>query len=234
MYLLGMCISNKYRICYLINNITIEKYILLKHKQFYITYDELPKNFIIATNITQILESDCTLITPHVLYNTYTYTYTYNGINIKLQDVFEFSEPIHTNYKRLFPYNTTSYVSLHLRLGDKYLETDKSFVMCRDDKRYYNELSIFQFIEENADLQIVFFCDNNQYKQFIKSKYPHIIIINANIGHTSLSNTTDEQFIDTITEFYIMCNSSHIYSNSMCSGFSLMASKFNNIPITSI
>jgi len=43
-----------------------------------------------------------------------------------------------------------------------------------------------------------------------------------------LSNTTNKQILDAITEFYILSNSHLIYSASN-SGFSKMASKFNNI-----
>lgn len=230
MYLLCMCVTNKYRIYYLVNNITIEKYMVLKHKQFYIRHDELPKDFTIATNIMQIFDSDCTLITPSLLYNVYNY----DAITIQLQDIFTFSEQIHANYDRLFPKNISDYVSVHLRIGDKYLETDKSFVVVIDDERYYDEGSLFQFIELNTHLNIIFFCDNNGCKQYLKSKYPSLIIIDARVGHTSLFNTTEEQILDAITEFCIMCNSSHIYSASSFSGFSIMASKFKNTPITNL
>jgi hypothetical protein len=230
MYLLCMCVTNKYRICYLVNDITIDKYMVLKHTQFYIKSDELPKDFVVATNIRQILDSDCTLITPNVLYNVYNY----DAITIKLSDVFEFSDTIHANYGRLFPHDITSYVSVHLRLGDKYLETDKSFVVVKDDERYYEEGSLCRFIEQNTHLNILFFCDNNSFKQYLKYKYPRIVLIGANVGHTSLCNTTEQQFIDAITEFYIMCKSSHIYSASSFSGFSIMAAKYNNTPITNI
>jgi len=230
MHLLCMCITHKYRICYLINDIIIEKYLRLKYDKFYIQSHELPSEFLVVTNINEIVNSNCNLIRPYVLYNVYSY----DAIIIKLNDIFEFSQPIHSNYDRLFPHNITSYVSIHLRLGDRYLETDKSFVVVKHDQRYFNEGYLFRFIEENAHLNIVFFCDNNSYKRQLKSKYPSIIIIDAHVGHTSLSNTTEEQIVDAVTEFYIMCKSSHIYSASSYSGFSIMASKFNNTPLTNI
>jgi hypothetical protein len=49
------------------------------------------------------------------------------------------------------------------------------------------------------------------------------------IGHTSFSNTTKKQVLDAVTEFYILTKSDMIYGITN-SGFSLMASKFNNIP----
>jgi hypothetical protein len=230
MYLLCLCVNNKYRICYLVNDIILEKHILLKHAEFYVKYEELPDNLIVADNIKQITDSDCVLIAPHILYNVYDY----DAITINLQDVFNFSKQVHANYGRLFPRHVTSHVSIHLRLGDKYLETDNAFVVVKDDERYYDEGSMFRFIEQNANLNVVFLCDNNIYKRTLKIKYPSLIITDCHIGHTSLSNTTEDQTIDAVTEFYIMCNSSHIYSASSFSGFSIMASKFKNAPITNL
>jgi len=45
-----------------------------------------------------------------------------------------------------------------------------------------------------------------------------------------LTNTTMQQILDAISEFYLLTNSEHIYYASM-SGFSIIASKFNNIQI---
>ena len=77
-------------------------------------------------------------------------------------------------------------------------------------------------------IKILFFCDNNKYKLKIKNEYNNIIITDANIGHTSLLNTTEKQVLDTITEFYLLTNSQLIYAASK-SGFSYMASRFNNV-----
>ena len=59
---------------------------------------------------------------------------------------------------------------------------------------------------------ILFFCDNNNYKLKIKKKYKNIIITDAQIGHTSLSNTTNKQILDAVTEFYLLTNSQLIYT----------------------
>ena len=89
---------------------------------------------------------------------------------------------------------------------------------------------MFNFIEENRNKNIIFFCDNKNCKLMLKEKYNNIIILNSNIGHTSLTNTTDTQILDAITELYIMTNSHEIYAASN-SGFSIIASKFKNIPL---
>ena len=48
------------------------------------------------------------------------------------------------------------------------------------------------------------------------------------MAHTGLSNTTNKQVLDSITEFYLLTKSEHIYMASY-SGFSLIASKFRNV-----
>ena len=153
--------------------------------------------------------------------------------NINIQDVFEFSDEVINNSRRLIPENIADYISMHLRLGDKYLETEKSYVACKDDVRSYDEYRIFDFIEENFKENIIFFCDNNNYKLNLKSIYSNIIITTSDIGHTSLLNTTEKQTLDTITEFYLLTNSKLICAASS-SGFSSVAAKFKNIPLINI
>ena len=75
---------------------------------------------------------------------------------------------------------------------------------------------------------LIFFCDKTSYKLKIKNKYNNVKITDAKIAHTSLKNVTNEEVLDTVTEFYILTNSEEIYGISK-SGFSLMASKFKNI-----
>ena len=87
---------------------------------------------------------------------------------------------------------------------------------------------MYKFIEDNSDKNIIFFCDNNNQKLKIKNKYKNIIITNSQIGHTSFSNTTNKQVLDTITELYLLSNSQLIYAVSE-SGFSKTASEFKNI-----
>ena len=62
-----------------------------------------------------------------------------------------------------------------------------------------------------------------------KEYYKNIIVTSSKIGHTSLSNTTDEQILDGITELFIMSNSTQIIAASN-SGFSQIASKFKHMP----
>jgi hypothetical protein len=165
------------------------------------------------------------IVRPQYFYATITYDYS-----IPFQDVFYFTEEVKINRDILMPPNITNYISIHLRLGDKYLETDKKFVLCVNDERDYSEEEIHKVIENNPGKNIFFCCDNRAYKRALKEKYENIIITDCAIGHTSLSNTTQKQVLDSVTEFYILTNSDMIYISSF-SGFSMVAAKFKNIPI---
>lgn len=213
MFCLDSCIKNNKRLYLKMNNIEIEKYIKLKYDKMYINdYD-----------INKLVNFE--IVTPGMYYNSFNYNYS---VNVK--EVFYFTDEVKINSKYLIPSEITNYTSIHLRLGDKYLETDKCFVLCKDDTRVFSEEKIYKFIEENFNKNIFFCCDNNNYKLKIKNKYNNIIISNCDIGHTSLFNTTKKQILDAITEFYILTNSEIIFSASE-SGFSKVASQFNNIKL---
>jgi len=146
-----------------------------------------------------------------------------------IQDIFYFTEEVVMNKDVVLYPMISNYISIHLRLGDKYLETEKQFIQCPDDTRLYNEEALFKFIEENNKSTILFFCDNNSYKQNIKNKYKNIIITSGSICHTAFLCSTYKEVLDTITEFYLLVNSEKIYAASN-SGFSIAASRFKNIP----
>jgi hypothetical protein len=231
MHLLKICIEHNIKLHYLVNNIQIEKYLKLKHAKMYITEEELTNNRESIHEeklISNIKPAIFYVVIPQVFWSNYDS----NNVHYNLQDVFYFPDEVKQNGS-LFFNNDINYISIHLRLGDKYLETDESFIVCKDDTRNYNEDNIFNFIETNYDKNILFFCDNRNYKLKIKNKYSKIIITDYEIGHTSLFNTTDKQVLDTVTELYLMTNSEHIYTASY-SGFSIVAAAFKGIPITKI
>ena len=213
MFLLESCMKNNTRLYYKKNNIEIEKYIKLKHDKMYIDEDKIKElnNYVI--------------VIPQHYYSTVNYDYS-----IKVNEVFYFTDEVKINSKKIFVEDITNYISIHLRLGDKYLETDKAYVEAKEDTRNFTEEKIYKFIEENCNKNIFFCCDNNAYKLKIKEKYNNIVITNCDIGHTGLLNTTKKQILDAITEFYILTNSEMIFGGSV-SGFSIVASKFNNIPL---
>lgn len=213
-YLLEKCMEKKKKIYYLINDAPIEKYLILKHNKMYIRRDEfknLKKYYIYR---------------PQELYKIYQ-----SNNNLRYDTIFTFSQKIVNNSLLLLPKGLNNYISLHLRLGDKHLETNKYFVICKNDVRKYNINKIDEIIKNNDN--IIFFCDNNEFKEKMREKHNKLIILNSKIGHTSLKNTSESQIIDTITEFYIMTNSQKIIAASN-SGFSSIASKFKKIPFSNI
>jgi len=209
MILLESSMKNNTRLYYKKNNLEIEKYIKLHYDIMYID-NTLP-------NIE--------IITPYKFHLIRDFKFS-----IDIKEVFYFTDEIQVNCKKLFPENITNYISIHLRLGDKFLETDAKYVLCKNDIREFSEERLYRYIEENSNKNIFFCCDNNSYKMKIKEKYNNIIITNCDVGHTSFSNTTKNQVIDAITEFYILTKSETIFAASQ-SGFSLIASKFNNTPL---
>jgi hypothetical protein len=214
MYVLETCMKTNKRLYYKKNNIEIENFIKLKYDIMYI--DDTMMNQLDSIEV----------VVPQMFYNVSNNT----EYNIKLNEVFYFTDEVKINSKYLFPQDITNYISIHLRLGDKYLEMDNYHVICKDDARSYSEEKIHNFIEENNNENIFFCCDNNKYKLKLKEKYDNIIITNCDIGHTSMFNVTKTQVLDAVSEFYILTNSKMIFAGSI-SGFSLLASKFNNIPL---
>ena len=200
---LETCIKNKKRLYKRTHNLWIDKYIKLKYDKMYVN-----DNF------------NYEIIKPHMLYNNYC------DNTIKINEVFYFTDDVKQNSKLLFP-AITNYISIHLRLGDKYLETDKNYILCKEDTRQFSQEKINEFIETHSE-PIFFCCDNMNYKLKLKQKY-NIIITNCDIGHSSLSNTTEKQILDAVTELFILTNSKMIFGASN-SGFSLVSARFNDIP----
>ena len=217
MCLLISCIDNNKRLYYKKNNLEIEKYLKLIHEKMYITEELIQK-----LNGVEIIE-------PSMIYRSKKDLLNYM-YNINIQDVFYFTDEVKINRDNLLPSNITNYISVHLRLGDKYLEIDERYIKCKDDQRNYSEEAICKYIEGNSDKNIFFCCDNRAYKLKLKEKFANIIITNCEIGHTTYSNTTPKQVLDALTELYILSNSDLIFRGSP-SGFSLIASKFKNIPM---
>ena len=150
-------------------------------------------------------------------------------LDFPYDQVFEFSEDVKKNQSIILK-PIEPYTSIHLRLGDHFLETDQCFVGCHEDKRRFDRTSI-DLVIRNTPGPIIFFCDNHSYKQQIQEMHANVVLTTGEIGHTSLSNTTEKQMLDTVTEFYIMTKSEHIISCSY-SGFCIMASRFHRKPIT--
>jgi hypothetical protein len=226
MYVLNICIKHDIKLS-LLTNTVVDSFLKLKCNKMYIT-DSQTLHMIQLTGGKYQLPT----IEPNIMYMAEPSMFYWLGDEydhpIMASEVFDFTHDVkrHVNI-------TPKYISVHLRLGDKHLDTDKEYVHCKEDERYYNQEQLFNFIETNRDKNILFFCDNGTYKKNIKSRYDFITIIDSNIGHTSFANTTVDQVFNTVVEFYILSKSEHIYAASE-SGFSRMASRFYNVPFSRI
>jgi hypothetical protein len=226
MYLLHLCIQHKYRLCYQIMNIPLEKYIRLLHQSMYIREEEIKNPVPIHIHDFHLNQHEYTVCTPFDMYDVYT------PVDYPVNNIFTFSQAIWYRKKEIFSLQE-KYVSIHIRLGDKFLETDPHFVVVKNDERPFQEESLSHWIETHRNKPIVLFCDNHTYKTYLQEKFPYIHTTTGSVGHTSLCNTTEQHIIDAVTEFYILTQSESIVANCV-SGFSDMAAKFNRIPISCI
>lgn len=217
MFVLEDCIKNNKRLYCMKKNIELEKYIKLKHDIYIQTIEDI--------DIKDI----------EIVERWMFYSVIHTNFTINVNDIFYFTNEVILNSKKLLydTFENQNYVSIHIRLGDKYLETDPKYIICGWDTRNVSEEKLYNLIESIEPNKIFLCCDNHKYKLKIKEKYPNIMITNCNIGHTGLINTTNEQILDAVTEFYILTKSNMIYALSY-SGFSIMASKFNNILINNL
>ena len=234
LYLIEVCKKHDVRF-YFNTNSTIFNYLHTRYHKLFIPFHEA---LAISEPIVINKISDIPRIEPNKFYlGRYSIVYQdfcdnslYDRLKYNLSDIFYFSDQVITNANK-FIKSDDKYISIHLRLGDKYLETDKNFIRCPNDQRAFDENALFSLIEENAHKTIYFFCDNNAYKQTLKNKYNFINIITYEIGHTCALNTTPEQILNTLTDFYLLSKSEHIYSMAW-SVFPVMAAKYNGTPIT--
>ena len=246
LYVVTLCIKYNYKLVYITRNIPIERHIKLKYKTMMVgesdignvcnvhTVSDFLNNCNIVVNTIPDFDNYIKsgagndVVMPALFYQIFNYS----DINVNGHDVFEFSDAVKINSRCLFSNNSESYISIHLRLGDKHLETCDPAMKDHNERdvRKYDENGLFDIIEKNSNRKIVFFCDNYEYKLKIKSKYNEVFITDLNIGHTSYSTTSGKEVLDAVTEFYLMTNSEKIFAISY-SGFSICASKFGNIPI---
>ena len=246
MFFLEYCIDRKIRLYYLRNNIPIEKYVFVKHEKMVLSEPQILRPMIQIHNHEDMhriadVPGACYVVYPMTFYSTFSF----EKIRVPFSEVFAFSQTVTNNSLRISPEalhsilpectESHSYVSFHLRLGDKFLETDKSYVKCKEDKRPFDLVASIYEINRHIFMgsSVVLFCDNQKYKNIIMKKCPGLMGTSAIIGHTSLVNTTDQQVMDAVSEFYIMTRSSKIVALSY-SGFSLAAAKFNRVPIECI
>ena len=225
MYLLHVCIQQKCRLYYQVMNIPLENYLRLVDNAMYIRENDMTTTVPINVHGPLVVnEQAYTVCTPFDLYDAY------EEVAYPIYKLFTFSQAIWYRKNEIFPFHE-KYVSIHIRLGDKYLETDSHFVVVKNDERPFQEEAVYRWIHSHRHENLVVFCDNHTFKQYLKQKFPYVHLTTAKVGHTSLFNTTEQHVMDAVTEFYILSKSERIVSNCV-SGFSDMAAKFNRTPIS--
>ena len=226
MYLLNFCIENNIKMYYLLDTNPLDNFVKLTYDFMYITNNDNNFNNNYIKNINELKNIDEDIIYMIQPFAMHSVPNLYNQLPCYTNNIFYFTEEVKTLALSLTK-NNESYISIHIRLGDKYLENGK---VCNDDVRYFDENKLFDFIEKHKHRNIFLFCDNYKYKQSLKKMFDFINITNYDIYHTGVNNIPNIYYLNTIVEFYLLSNSEYIYSLAY-SGFSIMASKFKNIKI---
>lgn len=228
---INYCIENNVKLLYLVNNSVIQKYIKLKYSFMYLDKKDIADNTHYITKKDEVFElfED---IPVYIGIGLFFRIKSKKKYNFKMRDVFYFDDVVINNGLEKFPL-CEQYISIHLRLGDKYISNKKKWLLTSSDTRRFEENDLFKFIENNLEKTIAFFCDNSDYRNFIASKYNNIIVSNCVVSHVSPTSTSDEEILDAVTELYLLSRSEKIYKASF-SNFSYAASIFNNIPLEKI
>ena len=222
LFLIQLSIEKQWKVYYAVTDLKVNQWLKLRYPELYYN----PDTPVLLTNIDQlnIFVPDLEyIVRPHLLYSSFCYEKLY----LKGADIFEFAPEIVERSKQ-FPLE--KYNSLHIRLGDKFLEIPKHQNQCITDVRTFNEDSVIDCIQQNPGILIL--CDNSAYKTSLKEKY-EVLVTDFKIGHTCLPSTSDEAIIDTLTEFYILAKSQHIFISND-SGFPKMAANFYGVSFTQL
>ena len=232
---LDTAIKYDIRICFLKSDNPITKYLLPKCEHIYIEAEELANSSIVSAenynHIEQLIHSidnNSTIqVSPVIFYDLQIYDIVdrYN-----ISDLFTFSDDIYQMKKD----NNISeeYVSLHIRRGDKHIEAASSVKQVPHDSRPFEQTNFDNMVNNlfNDNNSVMLFSDSMVFKKMMSKKFNKLQCLDLKIGHTTWTNTSDEQIKNTVFEFYVLSNSTKIFANCV-SGFSKMASDFNKIDI---
>jgi len=232
---LDIAIRYDLRICFLKSDNPITKYLLPKCQHIYVSEEDLQGCSILPiSNHNQIEEmiknSDNTTVlvaAPVIFYDIpfYNIVDKYN-----ISEIFKFSNDI---YEMKKDHNISEeYVSVHIRRGDKHIETSSSVKQVPHDSRPFDQTNFENMVNNlfNDNKSVMLFSDSMVFKKLMSKKFDKLQCLDLKIGHTTWTNTSDEQIKNTVFEFYILCNSIKIVANCV-SGFSKMASAINKIDI---
>lgn len=139
-----------------------------------------------------------------------------------LSDWFEMDASIVADARRLAP--PTAYTALHIRRGDKHLETNRANVACKDDERPFAASAIDAVCAREPVLLVV--GDHAGTLRDLKARFPHVVLTGLEIGHTSLKGTPAPAVRAALVEFVMLGNARSIVASST-SGFPYLASRWH-------
>lgn len=161
-----------------------------------------------------------------------------NNIISPNDNVIKLTNNIMKKYKLI----ENNYISIHFRCGDVYIanENRNNIIFDNGDNRIdignpdtikkYDNL-IKDFIKKyNIDLPIVIHSDFKYFKNKLRELDNKYIVLNIDIQHIAnmLGNNTDESYISTISEFYIISKAKSVVMLNIYSGFPHIACLFGN------
>ena len=178
------------------------------------------------------------VINGHVF--SYNILYPYDEISIdeceKIRYLFEPSREISENVdERLssIGFIKKQYIVLHIRSGDSYLKNENKIFGSLYFEIIKNEIIQIMF-NENKNINILLIADNNEIKLLLNDEFPSIKFLVYNITHIGEGVELEtEKVRNTMTDFFLMSNSSSIYSLTSYphgSGFSYWCAKMYEIP----
>lgn len=244
-YLLQLCMQHNIACHWIRTGKPIDRYLLLRFPQWVVekaaVLDKKKKPLFLKSEaeIERVLPDKIYIATPGIFYKNFRF----ETITIPVAELFEFSQEVVARASQLFPNDTKKkeektegkkpYTVVHLRMGDKFIVAKHKD--CPNDTRKYNEHHICSRVEDllAQEKTVLFLCDNAECKRRIKQKYANLSVTNSQIGHTSYAETSEQQVVDTLAEFYLLTKAEHIIMASY-SGFSWLASLFHRIPLDKI
>lgn len=148
---------------------------------------------------------------------------------------------INLTYRQLDIFNN-NYLSVHIRCGDKYIETENKQYNSKDKRLDIDNIEIYDkynnciqtFIKKyNIDLPILIHSDCNLFKKNLINLNNNYKILDIKISHISenTGSTDEDSYIATVAEFYILANANIILAPYTYSGFSHIGSLINNKPL---
>jgi len=152
------------------------------------------------------------------------------SIDVELFDYIDFNKIIYNKFDKL-NLKPKTYITIHIRLGDKYLEIKSINNLCPNHSKINDNISKnIDKIIKGSNETIYLLSDNKNIKQEYKNKYNQIKINDIDIYHIGLDykNYKDDIIINTLVEYLILMNSKEIHGITT-SGFAFTASILGKI-----